>query len=126
MTQAREGAAGATSAGTAARFIRSRYWLGSLTARMLLLVLLAVAPALAIQTYNEFALRQSREAEIRNKTIQITRQFGAEIGELKEGAHQFLVALSRLPAVQQMDPAACSRVLPTRKATSPASAARYR
>ncbi|HTV90151.1 MAG TPA: response regulator, partial [Stellaceae bacterium] len=78
---------------------------------MLLLVLIAVAPAIVIQTYNEYTLRQSREAEIRNKTIQITRQFGAEIGELKEGAHQFLVALSRLPSVAQMDPVACSRTL---------------
>jgi two-component system, sensor histidine kinase and response regulator len=91
--------------------LRARRWFGSLTARMLLLVLIAVAPAIAIQTYNEYSLRQSREAEIRNKTIQITRQFGAEMGELKEGAHQFLVALSRLPAVEQMDEAACSRVL---------------
>src|SRR5580700_10238264 len=73
-----------------------RTWAQSLTTRMFLLVLIAVAPALAIQGYNEYDLRQTREAEIRNKTIQITRQFGEEMGELREGADQLLVALSRL------------------------------
>src|ERR1700722_19202761 len=84
-----------------------RAWAHSLTTRMFILVLIAVAPALGIQTYNEFDLRQSREAEIRNKTIQMTRQFGEEMGELREGAHQLLVALSRLPAVKTLDAESC-------------------
>ena len=109
MSPFRNGAAQPT--GNGKQPARLRGWLRSLTARMLLLVLIAVAPAIGIQAYNEYTLRQSREAEIRNKTIQITRQFGAEIGELKEGAHQFLVALSRLPSIERMDPVACSRTL---------------
>ncbi|HEV2300953.1 MAG TPA: response regulator [Stellaceae bacterium] len=110
MTQSGNGTAGSTPAGNRPPS-RFRAWFRSLTARMVLLVLIAVAPAIGIQAYNEYTLRQSREAEIRNHTIQITRQFGAEIGELKEGAHQFLVAMSRLPAIERMDPAACSRTL---------------
>ena len=58
-------------------------WARGLTARMLLLVLIAVMPGLAIQAYNEYDLRQSREQEIRDKTLQITKQFGAEMGELR-------------------------------------------
>ncbi len=78
---------------------------------MFLLVLIGIAPALAIQTYNEYDLRKSRENEIREKTIQITKQFGAEMGELREGAHQLLVALSRLPSVRAMDSETCPMAL---------------
>src|SRR6266498_258822 len=85
-------------------------WPG-LTTRMFLLVLLAVMPALGIQAYNEYDLRQAHEGEIRNKTIQITKQFGAEMGELREGAHQLLIALSRLPTVKSMEPGGCSAML---------------
>jgi signal transduction histidine kinase/DNA-binding response OmpR family regulator/HPt (histidine-containing phosphotransfer) domain-containing protein len=78
---------------------------------MLLLVLIGITPALVIQAYNEYDLRQSRENEIREKTIQITKQFGAEMGELREGAHQLLVALSRLPSVRVMDSDSCPKAL---------------
>jgi two-component system, sensor histidine kinase len=88
---------------------RSRW--PSLTARMFFLVLIAVMPALGIQAYNEYDLRRAHEDEIRNKTVQITKQFGAEMGEIREGAHQLLVALSRLPAVRVMDPTSCATVL---------------
>jgi hypothetical protein len=40
-----------------------RSWSLSLTARLFLLVLLAVAPAIAIQTYNEYDLSGSHEAD---------------------------------------------------------------
>ena len=61
----------------------------SLTTKMFVLVLIAVTPALAIQSFNEYDLRKSREDDIRNKTVQITKQFGAEMGELREGARQY-------------------------------------
>ncbi len=48
------------------------WWSLSLTTKMVVLVLIAVMPALAIQSYNEYDLRRSREDDIRNKTIQIT------------------------------------------------------
>src|SRR5258708_36005980 len=88
-----------------------RSWSLSMTARMFFLVLLAVAPAIAIQAYNEYDLSGSHEAEIRNKTIQMTHNFGAAIGELREGAHQFLSVLSRLPEVKVGETDACSSVL---------------
>jgi signal transduction histidine kinase/CheY-like chemotaxis protein len=78
---------------------------------MFFLVLIAIAPALAIQAYNEYDLRTSRENEIREKTIQITKQFGAEMGELREGAHQLLVAVSRIPSIARMDMEKCPQTL---------------
>jgi C4-dicarboxylate-specific signal transduction histidine kinase/ActR/RegA family two-component response regulator len=72
------------------------------------LVLIAVLPALGIQAYNEYDLRKAREAEIRHQVVQITTQFGEEMGELREGARQLLVALGQLPAVQMKRSADCS------------------
>jgi signal transduction histidine kinase/DNA-binding response OmpR family regulator len=78
---------------------------------MFFLVLIAITPALVIQAYNEYDLRASRENDIRQQTIQITKQFGAEMGELREGAHQLLVALSRIPSISGMDAEKCPQAL---------------
>jgi len=80
----------------------------SLTLRLCILVLIAIFPAIVIQGYNEYELRKAREADIRQQVIQITRQFGEEIGELREGARQLLLALTQLPAVRLRDTDSCS------------------
>src|SRR6266700_3526746 len=71
-----------------------------LTTRVIILTVMAVIPALIIQAYNEFDLRRSREADIRQRAVQITRQFGEEMGELREGAHQLLITLGNLPMIR--------------------------
>jgi signal transduction histidine kinase len=85
----------------------------SLTTRLIILVLIAVCPAIAIQAYNEYELRKAREADIRQQVIQITKQFGEEIGELREGARQLLVSLAQLTQVKLHDSAACSELFAT-------------
>src|SRR5271166_5274253 len=80
----------------------------SLTLRLFILVLIAILPAIVIQGYNEYELRKAREADIRQQVIQITKQFGEEIGELREGARQLLLALAQLPAVRLRDTDSCS------------------
>jgi len=80
----------------------------SLTLRLCILVLIAIFPAIVIQGYNEYELRKAREADIRQQVIQITKQFGEEIGELREGARQLLLALAQLPAVRLRDTDSCS------------------
>src|SRR5271167_2165604 len=80
----------------------------SLTLRLFILVLIAVLPAIVIQGYNEYELRKAREADIRQQVIQITKQFGEEIGERREGARQLLLALAQLPAVRLRDTDSCS------------------
>jgi len=52
----------------------------SLTARMFLLVFIAVLPAIGIQAYNEYDLRAARSRDIKQQVIQITKQFGEEMG----------------------------------------------
>jgi signal transduction histidine kinase/DNA-binding NarL/FixJ family response regulator len=78
-----------------------------LTGRSFVLVMLAVVPALGIQAYNEFELRKASEAAIRHRVIQITKQFGAEIGELREGARQLLLATGELGPVKLHQARAC-------------------
>src|SRR5216683_6383785 len=77
-----------------------------LTGRLLILVIFAVVPALLIQAWNEYDLRIAREADIRQQVVQTTKQFGEEIGELREGARQLLLALAQLNTVKshQQDP----------------------
>jgi signal transduction histidine kinase len=94
-------------------------WSVSLTTKMFVLVLIAVMPALAIQSFNEYDLRKSREDDIRNKTVQITKQFGAEMGEIREGARQYLQVISQLPPVNSLDTEACTRLLATLNARTP-------
>ena len=72
----------------------------SLTVRLIILVLIAICPAIVIQAYNEYELRKAREADIREQVVQITNQFGEEIGELREGARQLLLAFSQLGPVK--------------------------
>src|SRR6516162_7717282 len=79
-----------------------------LTGRLFLLVVLAVVPALGIQAWNEYDQRIAREGDIRQHVIEITRQFGEEIGVLREGARQLLLALAQLDPVKFHQPDACN------------------
>src|ERR1051326_4074615 len=84
-----------------------------LRGRILELLLIAVLPAIGIQAYNEYDLRQAREHDIRQQVVQITKQFGEEMGELREGARQLLLTLGQLPAVRERDGAQCSALFET-------------
>src|SRR5437016_1218958 len=83
----------------------------SLTARLIILVLIAIFPAILIQAYNEYELRKARETDIRQQVVQITKQFGEEIGELREGARQLLLALAQLTPVKLQENEACNSLV---------------
>jgi signal transduction histidine kinase len=70
--------------------------------------LIAVCPAIIIQAYNEYELRKASETAIRQQVVQITKQFGEEIGELREGARQLLLALAQLTPVKLQESDACN------------------
>jgi signal transduction histidine kinase len=90
------------------RFALPRVRHVSLTLRLIILVLIAIFPAIVIQAYNEYELRKAREADIRQQVVQITKQFGEEIGELREGARQLLLALAQLTPVKLQEGEACN------------------
>src|SRR5258707_14812728 len=93
------------------RFAARRWMRIGLTGRMFLLVVIAVLPALAIQGVNEYTLRSSREDDIRERVIQITKQFGEEMKEVREGASQLLIALGEIDALQDRKTQACNGIL---------------
>jgi hypothetical protein len=80
---------------------------------------MAVLPAIGIQAYNEFDLRRSRERDIREQVIQVTKQFGEEMGELREGARQLLLVLGQLPVAQKDRRAECSQLFSSLKTRFP-------
>lgn len=83
----------------------------SLTTRILLLVALALVPALAIQGYNEFALRTSRGAAVNADTLATARGVTAELSQLAEGIHQALDLVSEDPSIRSGDAVACAAYL---------------
>jgi|SRR5271163_723747 len=90
---------------------RSRSGSSGWTVRLLLLVVLAVLPMIAIQAWHERQLRNEREEVIRERVVYRVQQLAADIGELREGARQLLLAIAQLEAVKLRQPEACSALL---------------
>ncbi|WP_331311804.1 cache domain-containing protein [Methylobacterium oryzae] len=83
----------------------------SLTTRILLLVLLALAPALAIQGYNEVALRASRDAAVRADARATARDVAEDFAQVADRMQQALDLISGDATVQALEPAACTAYL---------------
>jgi signal transduction histidine kinase len=86
----------------------ARLSLGSLRTRLLLLVLLAVIPALGLTLYTNLEERQLRKALVQEHAMRVSRLVSADHERLIEDARQLLVSLARLPAVRDRNPAACN------------------
>ncbi|MGU3666515.1 sensor histidine kinase [Methylobacterium sp. A49B] len=83
----------------------------SLTKRIVGLVGLALVPALAIQGYNEYALRAARSAAVRSEAMRTARGIAADLGQYGRGAQQILGILSELPEIRHRDPQTCTAYL---------------
>ncbi|WP_342106121.1 sensor histidine kinase [Methylobacterium sp. SI9] len=83
----------------------------SLTTRILLLVLLALAPALAIQGYNELALRTARDEAVRADTMATARTVAEDLAQVAENVRQALDFVAQDPSVRALDPAGCTAYL---------------
>ena len=88
----------------------------SLLARLFLLVLLAVLPAIAIEAYNEFELRSIRETQVHEEALRLARLANSELVRIAQGTRQMLVAFAENPAVAEGRWAQCNeaaeRLLP--------------
>ena len=91
-----------------------------LVARLVLLVVIAVLPALAIQLYNEYDLRQAREAQVRDEVVRDAHALADEIDGLVEGAHNVLATVAHAPTVRAGDWVSCLRFLPELSGINPA------
>src|SRR5690554_6410161 len=83
----------------------------SLLARIFALVLIALVPAVAVETSNEVGRRREREAQLHTDAQRDTRTAVAEIRNTMKGAQQTLATLAATAPVQNLDGAACDRLL---------------
>ena len=83
----------------------------TLTARILILVLLALAPAVIVQGYNEHALRTAREEAVRALALRGARAIGDDLAQFADGARQILDVLAEEPAIRDRDATACASFL---------------
>lgn len=80
----------------------------SLIARLCLLVLVAVLPALAIQVHHELELRQDGERRLHEDALRLGQFAAGEMDRILESARVLLVALAEQPSVRRRDAGACS------------------
>ena len=86
----------------------ARLSLASLRTRLLLLVLLAVIPALGLTLYTNLEERQLRKALVQEHAMRLSRLVSADYERLIEDARQLLMTLARFPAVRDRNRAACN------------------
>ena len=82
--------------------------LAGLQTRLVLLVILAVTPALGLALYSDFEERQLRRAQVQEEALRLARLLSADHERLIEAARQLLTALARLPIVREGDRTACA------------------
>ena len=88
----------------------TRFSFSSLRVRLLLLVLLAVIPALGLILYTASEQRRSAAAEAKDSALQLARSFSNSQDDLIEGARQLLTALAQIPPVRDGNTAECNSV----------------
>ena len=72
----------------------------SLRFRLILLVLLAVLPALGLILYTAVEQRRLATTEVQENALRLARFAAADQDNLIEGARQLLIALARLPEIR--------------------------
>ena len=89
----------------------TRFSFASLRTRLLLLVLLAILPALGLILYTGLEQRRLAAADVRREALRLTQLAASKHEELIGDARQLLLTLARLPEVRGGNPAACSSLL---------------
>jgi signal transduction histidine kinase len=92
----------------------------ALLLRLFILVAVALLPAIAIQSYNEFDLRRSRQMEVQEQALGLAKLAAAQQQQIVEGIRQVLIALSELPAIKARNIEACDAYLSALKQRYPA------
>ncbi len=83
----------------------------SLRSRLILLVLLAVLPALALALYTGLEQRNQAALKAEEEALRLARLVANHQANLIEGGEQLLIALARLPAIREADWSACDAFL---------------
>jgi signal transduction histidine kinase len=84
-----------------------RFSFASLRFRLLLLVLLAVVPALGLALYTNVELRRLAAADVKEEALRLARIAASDQEDTIKDTRQLLLALAQLPEVRSTDPTAC-------------------
>ena len=84
---------------------------GSLRARLVLVVLIAIIPSLVLIYHNARTERATAVAQADEDVARLARLTAAECSRVVEGAHQLLVSVAELPEVHGGDPTRCAASL---------------
>ena len=85
--------------------------MNSLLGRLLIVVAVAVLPALAFQAYSESQARQARQHLLEDEALRLVRLVGAEQQRIVEAAEQMLTVLAAAPALKDNLPGLCGQYL---------------
>jgi signal transduction histidine kinase len=85
-----------------------RFSFFSLRFRLLLLVLLAVVPALGLTLYTNVELRRAAGADVKEEALRLARIAASDQEDMVKDTRQLLFALAQLSEVRSTDPTACS------------------
>ncbi len=83
----------------------------SLLRRVVLIVLVALLPALAAEIYNQRELRAAQRVELDDEAVRVAQSVAAELGRILDGTRNAMIALAAMPAIQDEDAPACTRLL---------------
>jgi len=86
-------------------------FVSSLRFRLLVLVLSAVIPAIALILYGAARHRSLIADQVQRNALGATRAIAVEQERLFENAHQLLVMLARLPQIRKDEKKACNKIL---------------
>ncbi|MDH4135190.1 MAG: cache domain-containing protein, partial [Anaerolineae bacterium] len=84
-----------------------RFSFASLRFRLLLLVLLAVIPALGLTLYTNVELRRAAGADVKEEALRLARIAASDQEDTVKDTRQLLFALAQLSEVRGTDPSAC-------------------
>ena len=91
----------------------TRFSFSSLRVRLLLLVLLAVIPALGLIIYTGAEMRRTASTEAQANALRLAQSVASSQDDLIEGARQLLTTLAQIPVARGSDPAVCNAVFST-------------
>ena len=86
---------------------KTPFW-GSIRAKLVLLVLIAILPVSALVVYGGLRLQKEQTADVHEKALELVRNLAIEQERTVATTRQLVMALSKLPEVQLRNKSACN------------------
>lgn len=88
------------------------FW-ASLRARLVVLVLIAIIPALGLILYTGVEMRRTASVEAQANALRLAQSISGAQDDLLEGARQLLTTLAQIPVARGSDPVVCKALFST-------------